>query len=166
MSSGEIRIKTRAHSLRSVNMTRTIFLYYIISCSMLSWVILWLSLRCSFHQEPLWCQHLSLCPAPDWFSCIWCWNNLCNMFHMSVLPSVSLCSLFFINQLFITFNILKFTDARCCLMFKTLNLWFEGEIDCSPIGHNCPLRKTQRAKITSNPVISVGLSCRITSLRL
>lgn len=58
--------------------------------SFLFWSILSLSLRHSFHQELLWCQHLSLCPAQDSLSCIWCWNNLCNMSHMSVLPSVSL----------------------------------------------------------------------------
>ena len=144
--------------------------YYLIKSkfmfSFLFWSILSLSLRHSFHQLLLWCQHLSLCPAQDSLSCIWCWNNLCNMFHMSVLPSVSLCPFAFVNKMFISFNILKFTDAMCCLMFKTVKslIWVRDWL--SPIGHNCPLRKSQRAQITSNPVISVGLSCRTTSLRL
>ena len=126
MSSGEIRIKTRAHSKRGcyceeyhdfiitlktsgewvrfnpeVKCLLSMLgsykgqFHYIIyfQISILFSSALSLSLRHSFHPELWWCQHLSLCPAQCWFSCIWCWNTLWNSSHMFALPSVSIFSL-------------------------------------------------------------------------
>ena len=123
--------------------------YYLIKSkfmfSFLFWSILSLSLRHSFHQELLWCQHLSLCPAQDSLSCIWCWNNLCNMSHMSVLPSVSLCPFVFVNKMFKSFNILKFTDAMCCLMFKTEILRLRERLIALQLDTIALCEKSQRA---------------------